>query len=317
MTASAGLRRAISAAISERTGSGFVQTLILVALVALGGAAGYRALSGAVADSAECAASAIATMTPGSRRCEAGASGSVPAGVPSEGEASEVSNFVSRQPAAEPRADSSDDDSEDYSARPAPDVVIESQEWAAVTDYIAGEVERNIDSDEVEDIREFNDPRGHVVCFPLRRCVEFDNPFADAAGKRRAYEAWADLVGPGRQWDHKPAILDAYGEWTPVPGEDGYISFDVWSNIHYGLVGRHAGFSAFELHLGANAADILSPQRRTNQGDQTAVQIGIDLYEEYGEDVTAEQIRDAVIDHYDELGDEGKVYGDPDYDTEH
>lgn len=320
MTASASLRRAISVALSERTGGSFVQTLVLLALVALGAAAGFRVLGRAVADRAECAASAIATMTPGSQRCEAGASGSAPAGVPSgreAREASEGSNSLSGQPAREPRPDSRDDDSEEYSARPAPDVVTEAQEWAAVTDYIAEEVERNTDSDEVEQIRDdFNDPQGHVVCFPFRRCVEFDNPFADASGKRRAYEAWADLVGPGRRLDHKPAILDAYGEWTPVPGEDGSIYFDVWSNIHYGIVGRHAGFSALELHLGANAADIFSPQHSTNQGDQTAVQIGIDLYEEYGEDVTAEQIRDAVIDHYDELGEEGKVFGDPDYEPE-
>lgn len=303
MTARASLQRAISATISERTGGSFVQTLILLALVALGAAASFRALGRGVADKAECAASAIATMTPGSTRCPAG-------------EQSEASNILSRQPPAEPRSEPPDDDSEDYSARPAPDVVIEGQEWAAVTDYIADEVERNTDSDELEQIRDdFNDPTGHVVCI-FRTCMEFDNPFADLAGKARAYEAWMDLVGSRRPWDHKAAILDAYGEQTPVPGEEGSIAFDVWSNIHYGIVGREAGFSALELHAGANAADFRGPGHRTNQGDQTAVQIGIDLWEEYGENVTAEQIREAVLEHYDEFGDEGKVYGDPDYEPE-
>lgn len=315
MSVRADLERLISTAISERAGSSFVQALILVTFVALGATAGVRALGFAVSEKTECAGAAIETMTPGLGRCAA-ASGSPRAGGESGDDASEASNILSVQPPPEePRTESPDSEEDEYSARAAPDVVIESQEWAAVTDYIADEVETNIDSDEVDQIRDFNDPRGYVVCFPFHRCMELDNPVADALGKRRAYEAWADLVGPEKPWDHKAAILDAYGQWIPVPGEDGSISFDVWSNIHYGIVGRHAGFSGWELHLGANAADV-SANGSTNQGDQTAIQIGIDLYEEYGEDVTAEQIREAVIEHYDELGDEGKVYGDPDYEPE-
>ncbi len=178
-----------------------------------------------------------------------------------------------------------------------------------MTDYIAGEATTNMDSDEVAEIRDLTDP-DITLCFPGPPfCGEIDNPLADPGGRAAAYKAWYDQVAAGHPWDHKGAISNAYGLSTPVPGREGEISWDIWSNIHYGIVGRHAGFSAFELEKGADAADLAS-QHHTDEGDQLAVRIGIELYEKYGENVTADQIRQAVIDHYDEFAAKGKVSND-------
>lgn len=181
----------------------------------------------------------------------------------------------------------------DHTAREAPPVNSEEEEWDAVTGYIAGEAQTNMDSDEVGRIRALND-----VWL--------------GAGKPGAYAQWVERVAPGRPWDHKGAIQNEYGLSTPVPGKEGEISWDVWSNIHYGIVGAHAKFSGAELHGGADLADLASG-RGTSEGDQLAVQIGIELYEKYGENVTADQIRQAVIDNYEKFGEAGKIYGDPAY----
>jgi hypothetical protein len=182
----------------------------------------------------------------------------------------------------------------EHTARPAQPVGSEAEEWNAVTGYIAGEATTNMSSEQVENLRSLN------------------SPWRLGSGKPAAYAQWIERVGPGRPWDHKGAIQNAYGLSTPIPGKEGEIGWDVWSNIHYGIVGAHAKFSGTELHAGADAAD-LATGRGTSEGDQLAIQIGIELYEKHGKNVTADQIRQAVIDNYDKFGEAGKIYGDPKY----
>lgn len=80
---------------------------------------------------------------------------------------------------------------------------------------------------------------------------------ARAALLRMRLFAW--LVGPGRQWDHKGPILDLLDEGLlegGCPTDDcpltitlcgGCYDFDVFSNIHYGYIGRVAGFTSAVL----------------------------------------------------------------------
>jgi hypothetical protein len=187
-------------------------------------------------------------------------------------------------------------------ARPAPPVASESQEFGGVTSYIHDEIMRNKGSATVKEIQAANAVAGGSLAMP---------PIAVAA-KGTAYGLWAEKVGPDREWDHKDSIANAYGGWSPVPGQPGEISWDVWSNIHYGFVGKEAGFSDWELHKGADAAD----KFKENPGDQLAVQIGIDLYNKYGDDLKPEHIQQAIIEHYDEFGAKGKIYGDSRYTPE-
>lgn len=105
---------------------------------------------------------------------------------------------------------------------------------------------------------------------------------------------WMDLVRPNGVWDHKPAIKLYFGPGgsdenhsryryhvTRTPSE---ILFDVWSNIHYGYVGRQAGFDGGWLQWAAAQVGI------HDEGDAIAIQIGIDLYQRHGLGLTRGQL---------------------------
>lgn len=79
------------------------------------------------------------------------------------------------------------------------------------------------------------------------------------AEKTRAYMIWAERVGPGRPWDHKPILHARLTKekklrkgWQRYGDEDYY--YDIWSNIHYGYVGVACGFGDDELLAGAGLA---------------------------------------------------------------
>lgn len=85
------------------------------------------------------------------------------------------------------------------------------------------------------------------------------------------------------EWDHKPKIRDKFGMslsdqdslYSDVPGTKYRVFYDVWSNIHYGYVGRVATFTEQTLQEGAGSGN---PLAGTNDpGDVITVQIGIDL----------------------------------------
>jgi hypothetical protein len=77
--------------------------------------------------------------------------------------------------------------------------------------------------------------------------------------KTTAYTIWAERVGPGRPWDHKPILARRLSRqnifrrgWQRY-GDHDYF-YDIWSNIHYGYVGAACGFSPDELLGGAGLA---------------------------------------------------------------
>jgi DDE superfamily endonuclease/Bacterial toxin 44 len=106
-------------------------------------------------------------------------------------------------------------------------------------------------------------------------------------------------------WDHKPKIANQYSmgrrpAWNPVrpkdfytaiPGTKKQVYYDIWSNIHYGFVGRAAGFSRDALIKGSH-----SPLAgKTDEGDDFTVDLGVDLYEKYGSGgMTGENLDQAV-----------------------
>jgi hypothetical protein len=266
----------------DQRGGSYIQALILLSLVALGALVAFKELGASVSSKARCTGDAIANLTTG--RCAGGEESAAADAPPGEAPA----------PDREREIEWGDVPQVDHTARPAPPVSSEAEEWGAVTDYIAGEVAANADSWQAD-------------LLWLQNEAAFWSPIPGDGVS--SYPLWVERVGPGRPWDHKGAIQNAYGLSTPVPGKEGEISWDIWSNIHYGIIGLEAGFSPAELMAGAWAAD----KFKRNPGDELAIRIGMELYEEHGKDVTAEQIQQAVIDHYDEFGRAGKVYGDPKY----
>ncbi|MCP3140659.1 polymorphic toxin type 44 domain-containing protein [Pyxidicoccus xibeiensis] len=83
------------------------------------------------------------------------------------------------------------------------------------------------------------------------------------SGKLLAFGEWAYQVRENGPWDHKPYIKKNFRQADPSASEQHWhhlngsvYYFDIWSNIHYGYVGRACGFSASELLDGAGLEQI-------------------------------------------------------------
>lgn len=183
--------------------------------------------------------------------------------------------------------------------------------------YMAEEMNRNALSPTTQRIAEANryDPveeaRRWQALPWYAKTGGMPNFYAAAAGKKAAaYGLWAERVGPKRPWDHKPilqtrlAAAGTFGNgWHKFEGHNYY--YDIWSNIHYGYVGRAAGFSTLELLNGAGLAQMASDmigrltkgklptyQKHSENGswpasaddlpDHISIKLGCDLYEKYG-----------------------------------
>ncbi|MEU5850400.1 polymorphic toxin type 44 domain-containing protein [Saccharopolyspora shandongensis] len=161
-------------------------------------------------------------------------------------------------------------------------------EFGDIVEYMTDEMVNNSKDSRVLDLQEKNRSDGVL----------------SGVEKAAAYVDWGNLVKPDGEWDHKSKILGMTVEdntYTPIPGVPGEIRYDMWSNIHYGYVGREAGFSADDLHTGADVADY-GTQGHTDPADQAAVQFGMDLHEKYGPDaLTPEIVQQEIIANYDDL----------------
>ena len=132
---------------------------------------------------------------------------------------------------------------------------------------------------------------------------------AAALARLEAKTRWFLQVRANGPWDHKPILRQMYVAMSNPPGSYGQLSrafhfpirgdvfneyyYDIWSNIHYGFVGRCAGFDATTLQ---EAGDLGLPGFGDNdQGDFISTQIGIDLWDQFGLAVTQENIRQAIV----------------------
>ncbi|NPV87857.1 MAG: hypothetical protein HPY45_17805, partial [Anaerolineae bacterium] len=160
-----------------------------------------------------------------------------------------------------------------------------------VVEYIYGEMMRNSRSDLVKELRESN----------LSKNIP---------NRISALEKWANMVWPKHAWDHKPIIQQmersaGRSEEYQHAGTRKY-HFDTWSNVHYGYVGSSAGFSREILLDGAGAVQLLVDLSKgkniqtdpdvkgfrayDQRQDREAIQIGIELWHQYGDDLQPEDI---------------------------
>jgi hypothetical protein len=99
---------------------------------------------------------------------------------------------------------------------------------------------------------------------------------------------WRDLVCDGCRWDFKDQIRGELGENIRLrDSRDSYwYEYSTPGNIHFGYVGRAAGFTGLELHVGATFAQQTDPENIPEEnawhGDQPtdfqAIELGIELY---------------------------------------
>lgn len=79
----------------------------------------------------------------------------------------------------------------------------------------------------------------------------------------------------------------------PIIGDTAHEYFyDIWSNIHYGYVGRAAGFDSNTLQTGAGLGGIAGAN---DAADVLSVSIGTSLWETYGFDLPPSAISQAIL----------------------
>lgn len=152
--------------------------------------------------------------------------------------------------------------------------------------WIFDEMKRNVDSDIVSMMRALLVPSGE------------GNPV------KAVLSMWNDQVKSGAAWDHKPQLKQRYGLkddpdfYFQQPGTHRQVFYDIYSNLHYGYVGRGAGIDTPTLILGAKYAGGAGEH---DDGDEITMRAGAALYDKYGHGLTAEQFHQAVGQTVDEL----------------
>ena len=145
--------------------------------------------------------------------------------------------------------------------------------------------------------------------------------------KKEAYRLWKEMVGAGCLWDHKSYIRQRFKNWSCNKDDKMPLkfNFDIWSNVHYGFVGKHVGFLELELLNGAGYAQIGDNNKSLKSWDtwkeyfenrvvdfgdadflggfddpkdQQAIKVGFALYDAYKENLTSEQLIAKLIEIY-------------------
>jgi hypothetical protein len=191
--------------------------------------------------------------------------------------------------------------------------------------YIAGEINTNIHHPSVLRMKELlsydiAEETQKQMELPWYAQVGATSPQAiGAANVAAAMALWTERVGQGRKWDHKVPLAEMYdGVVYHKQGDYDYF-YDIWSNIHYGYVGRAGGLSESALADGAGLEQIASESVRKvfdwkkrqwpdaaegvdglraydDDQDRISIGIGIKLFAEHPDGgITAQMIMDKVL----------------------
>jgi WXG100 family type VII secretion target len=112
---------------------------------------------------------------------------------------------------------------------------------------------------------------------------------------------FAEKSYPGGEWDYKQDLerdlnLKTDKEYfLPMRGDpDHKYYYDIWANIHYGYVGSAGGVPGIVLQ------EVGKRIGRNDPGDELSVQIGIDLWNKYGDSLTPQQLEAEILKHKDQ-----------------
>lgn len=146
--------------------------------------------------------------------------------------------------------------------------------------YMYEEMKNNASSDYVKNIKRLKN--------------EWWNPGSQGT----ADGLWFNKVRDNGEWDHKPkldSLLTLKGSnyarllWGKSDSE---FYYDIWSNIHYGYVGKAAGYPDFVLQSASSLNDL--GKRNLDFKDTNAIKLGIELWNETGgnlNNLTPEKLR--------------------------
>ncbi|WP_020666913.1 polymorphic toxin type 44 domain-containing protein [Amycolatopsis nigrescens] len=159
------------------------------------------------------------------------------------------------------------------------------QDFITMKKFILAQMNKNLSAKEIEEIRNqwSKSETGDI----------FMDPFFK---RKKQYDMWKDLVAEGKRWDFKGPLSEILGKdedslYTKVPGRDTRVYYDIWANIHYGYIGKKAGFNYLELLYGPSANNILEGKGggQEDAGDMAVMRFGIELYKEYPDGITEKQ----------------------------
>jgi|GEM_PF-5990630 len=128
----------------------------------------------------------------------------------------------------------------------------------------------------------------------------------------KGYYRWYELVKNDGNWDYKGELKKNYKEQTCELGSEMLYGYQIWSNIHYGYIGRSLGLTKEELLAGAsvvtarkgldNVKDDYWRKKFKEIGDanfhvnlddaneQKSIEIGFEIWKNYGLNVKEESI---------------------------
>ncbi|WP_088278898.1 polymorphic toxin type 44 domain-containing protein [Ideonella sp. A 288] len=169
---------------------------------------------------------------------------------------------------------------------PAPSSVCASRtealhdELTPIARYMAGEMNTNAGGADVRRMAELNATSGRQCIAEFTRLPLWRQVLGlgitpeqcqqiEISSHMAALLDWAVLVRQDGPWDHKPLIARRFHPRAPAVQHwhlyrDTLYFYDVWSNLHYGYVGRAAGFSDAQLLDGAGLEQIGSNLLRGN-----------------------------------------------------
>ncbi|ORV07538.1 polymorphic toxin type 44 domain-containing protein [Mycolicibacterium fallax] len=161
-----------------------------------------------------------------------------------------------------------------------------SDRFAAAEEFIYNEMSTNVNSPWVS---------------AMKKSMESMNPLE----KADAIHAFYNLVKEGGPWDHKPQIRALVGAqngddlFFQEPGSDRQVFYDIYSNLHYGYIGRASGLPEWLLMEAAGGG--LPGTGVNDPGDDITMKAGITLFEKYGPGMTAAQFHAGMMDAINEL----------------
>jgi len=192
-----------------------------------------------------------------------------------------------------------------------------------VAKYIVDEIKTNIKSKEAAEIYDYLDYKIYIEKYYNKNTLA--PPPDPIVIKEIGVAKWIAMVDTGKPWDHKPKITNRFkvvaverytelGNYTrshyhKYHYHDYY--FDVWSNIHFGFVGKYCEFSDSFLLFGSNTQQMITNLKNLDffQGDTPAdkvsIQLGINLYYTY-KDKIEELNYQTVLDELEKLPSVGK-----------
>lgn len=176
------------------------------------------------------------------------------------------------------------------------DETLSEQHFMQAEEFIFGEMKENANSEFTGYLKGLNDLGNSP-----KKWYEFPGLSGGqegATGQVGAAMAFYDKVQTGGEWDHKPQLQEMFDLedesdfYFKDPTRGRAVYYDIYSNIHYGYIGRAAGFDESTLILAANGGTAATGAN--DSGDDISMKIGAQLYDQYGPNMTRQQLHEGI-----------------------